>query len=286
MKSTILLFSLIAFISSNAIAQKDNGYFGKKGFLEVQTLGNVPLLYTAYFKDFSSASGYKADETSTAPRLLPKNDNFNYGFRVNAGYAVKRNLAISLEFGQDFASVYPNPYSRVDYSYNFNVVITHEMVDIKTTVIMPKFEFYTSNALSPMGLSHQLGLGVSFSNAIEKDYVYGRTDNNNYPLPTTLYENYSDKNDYVDPINFKEIETVKKYMLMYALNMRTPITKNLMINYGVKYTLSVGGPRESNLYLNPITSQNSSYTDELEYQISRSRTFSIINAFAGLTFVF
>jgi hypothetical protein len=135
-----------------------------------------------------------------------------------------------------------------------------------------------------MGLSHQIGLGVSFSNAIEKDYVYGITDN--YYTSTTFYENYSDNKTYVDPINFEEIETVKKYVLMYALNMRTPITKNLMINYGVKYTLSVGGPNENNSYSYPVTSPNSRYTDELEYQISRSRTFSFINAFAGLTFVF
>ncbi len=280
MKSTIILFSLIAFCSATAIAQKDNGFFGKKGFLQVETLGNVPLFYSAV----NLGNGYQADKSSTAPRLLAKNDNFNYGFRVSAGYAVKRNLAISFEFGQDFASVYPDPYSTVNWNFNSYFEVTHEMVDIKTTVIMPKLEFSTSNALSPMGLSHQIGLGVSFSNAIEKDYVYGITDN--YFTSTTFYENYSDNKTYVDPINFQEIETVKKYVLMYALNMRTPITKNLMINYGVKYTLSVGGPRENNIYSNPETSANSRYTDELEYQISRSRSFSFINAFAGLTFVF
>jgi hypothetical protein len=279
MKSTILLFSLIAFCSSNAIAQKDNGYFGKKGFLQVETLGNVPLFYNV----FNLGNGYQADNSSTAPRLLAKNDKFNYGFRVSAGYAVKRNLAISFEFGQDFASVYPDPNSNVNWDFNSYFEITHEMVDIKTTVIMPKLEFSTSNALSPMGLSHQIGLGVSFSNVIEKDYVYGIYD---YNFSSTFYQNYSDYNTNVDPINFEKIQTVKKYILMYALNMRTPITKNLMINYGVKYTLSVGGPNENNLYLNPETSPNSRYTDELEYQISRSRSFSFINAFAGLTFVF
>jgi len=280
MKRTIILFSLIAFCSTTAIAQKDNGFFGKKAFLEVQTLGNVPLFYNI----LNLGNGYQADGTITNPQLLAKNDKFNYGFRVCAGYAVKRNLAISFEFGQDLASVYPDPYGNVNWNNNSYYEVTHEMVDIKTTVIMPKFEFSTSNALSPMGLSHQIGLGVSFSNAIEKDYVYGITDN--YFNSTTVYENYSDKNIYVDPINFQEIETVKKYVLMYALNMRTPITKNLMINYGVKYTLSVGGPRENNMYLNPVTSPNSRYTDDFEYQISRSRSFSFINAFAGLTFVF
>jgi len=280
MKSTIILFSLIAFCSATAIAQKDNGFFGKKGFLQVESLGNVPLFYNV----ISLGNGYAKDEASSSPLLVQKNDKFNFGFRVSAGYAVKRNLAISFEFGQDLASVYPDPYSTVNWGGNSYFEITHEMVDIKTTVIMPKLEFSTSNALSPMGLSHQIGLGVSFSNAIEKDYVYGFTDN--YFNLTTKYENYSDNDLYVDPINFKEIETVKKYVLMYALNMRTPITKNLMINYGMKYTLSVGGPNENSLYMNPETSSNSRYTDEFEYQISRSRSFSFINAFAGLTFVF
>jgi hypothetical protein len=277
MKSTIILFSLIAFCSSTAIAQKDNGFFGKKGFLQVETLGNVPLFYSG----FNLGNGYQVDETSTAPRLLPKNDNFNYGFRVSAGYAVKRNLAISFEFGQDFASVYPDPYSTVNWDFSSYSKVTHEMVDIKTTVIMPKLEFSTSNALAPMGLSHQIGLGVSFSNVIEKDYVYSIDYGSNL-----FYTKYSDNDIPIDPINFEEIETVKKYVLMYALNMRTPITKNLMINYGVKYTLSVGGPNENNLYMNPETSSNIRYTNDLEYQISRSRSFSFINAFAGLTFVF
>jgi hypothetical protein len=278
MKSTIILFSLIAFCSATAIAQKDNGFFGKKGFIQVETLGNVPLFYSA----LNLGNGYEAGQSSTSPKLLAKNDNFNYGFRVSAGYAVKRNLAISFEFGQDFASVYPDPYSAIDGNSSNYQYVTHEMVDLKTTVIMPKLEFSTSNALSPMGLSHQIGLGVSFSDVIEKDYIYGPE----FYSSIINYKNYSTYNTDVDPINFEEIETVKKYVLMYALNMRTPITKNLMINYGVKYTLSFGGPKESNIYLNPETSPNSRYTDELEYQISRSRSLSFINAFAGLTFVF
>jgi hypothetical protein len=193
-----------------------------------------------------------------------------------------------VEFGQDFSSIYPSNdqslYYEIDgYSYYFDY-LNHEMVDVRTTVIMPKFEVATLKALLPMGLSHQFGLGLTFSKAIEKNYMYESMyyDDVTFEYVSATQE-YNTSSTDIDPINFDKIKTIKKIMFMYGLSMRTPITKNLLLNYGLKYTLSLGPSSE--FYMSTVQG-NDAYTAMIEKMISKHRTISFINLNLGLTFVF
>lgn len=271
MKKSVLIILYLIF-SQHTFGQKNSGYYGKNTFIQIEGLANYPL-----FSNLLSDGNYSYG--SNGNFLQNKKDNFNFGFRINAGYAVKRNIALSLEFGQDYSSIYPNTYSYVyDNSYMYSV--QHEMIDIATTVFIPKIEFGTSKSLLPMGLSHQIGFGLAFSKAMEKDYLYRYFDEYNYI--SEEYQNYSTNSTGIDPINFESIEKVRKFVLLYALSMRTPVSKSLMIHYGIKYTLNVGKPN----YHTYANEGNKDYTNSLLYVMSKHRLYSFINANVGLTYVF
>lgn len=262
----LFIFNALLLCSFTSVGQKDNGYYGKKAFVQVQTLMNYPLVYNLLYN-----TGYAQRGNS----LVRKNDNFNIGYRVTAGYAVQRNVAFLFEFGQDFSSVYLPDYTSVTVNGTY-AYVQHEMIDLKTTVFMPIIEFGSSNALLPMGLSHQIGVGFAITNPIEKDYVFRYYDYDYYSSVNGNYQKYSTST--TDPINFNKVTSVKKAVIMYGLSMRSPITKSLFLNYGIKYTLNIGKYKNFNYQ----------YTteDELEEEIYRNRTFSFININIGLAFAF
>lgn len=277
-----LLFLLSLFIGFFGLSQKNNGYYGHKGFLQVETVMNYPM----FSNIFALAQGNEAYSAGTSI-LIRKKDNFNLGFRVIAGYAIKRNVAISFEYGQDYSSVYPGQYPNIIDNWGNVYEVDHEMLDIKTNVFIPKIEFGTSKALLPMGLSHQIGFGVAYSKVQEKDYLYRYSyyDNNLYSYTSLPYTNYSTSLTDSDPINFKMLNPIKRYVLQYALSMRSPISKSLMIHYGLKYTLNIGRKYEYN-YSNNYPEENEQYTYAINQAIANHRLYSIINLNIGLTYAF
>lgn len=271
MKFTQLIFTLCLFYSLNSMGQKDNGFYGNKAFVQVQTLMNYPMFSNLLLE----GQGYK----QSGAKLVNKKDNFNIGFRVTAGYSIQRNFSLLFEYGQDFSSVYLNDYSSFyQNSVNYNS-IKHEMIDVTTTVFMPILEFGSSNALLPMGLSHQIGFGFANSKAIEKDYMFQVYGYDDMGWETNSgYVKYSTSN--IKPLDFDRLESVKKYVIMYGLSMRSPITKSLMINYGIKYTLNLG----RNQYYYSYNNEN--LNNDLNTVIYKHRSFSFINLNIGLCFAF
>jgi hypothetical protein len=270
-----LFIAIILLGSTYATAQKNNGFYGKKFFIQPEFLINTPLAYNLFSNDFDNP--YLAAAGTTG--LITKRDLVNVGYRVTAGYALKRNMALGIEVGQDFSSFYPNRYSYINdpMGYSYSVEIEHEMVDITTMNIIPKMEFANSNSLLPMGLSHTVGFGISLTKMVEKNYVYRNLD---YYMGTAGIYNY--QNSSTDPIEISKYPPLRKFVILYAINMRTPITKNILISYGLKYTLNVGG---RNGYSEPGVNQlmSSSYIID---EMNRQRKLSFINANVGLVYSF
>lgn len=267
-------FSILFCLTLNA--QTNNGYYGKKAFIQVQTLMNYPL----FSNGFTDNSGYgNYGYVVSGNNLVVKKDNLNVGYRVTAGYSIKRNISLLFEFGQDFSSINaPDIITTFDNLFNYSEIryLRHEMLDLSTTVFMPIIEFGSPNALLPMGLSHQLGFGIANTKVIEKDYAY-KEATDEYGQFYSSIQHYSTSIN--DPIDFKKITPVKKYVLMYGLSMRSPITKNLLINYGIKYTLNIGKDKYDYDWME---------TAEIEIirTIYRHRSFSFINVNIGLAFAF
>jgi hypothetical protein len=232
-----------------------------------------PLFYNLFTDEYSYPA-YKKSGSS----LVRSKDQFNFGYRVSLGYAFKRNIAFSIEVGQDKSSIYPykDNYYYDDMGYYYSMEFTHEMIDLNTFVIVPKFEFGNANSLLPLGLTHQAGFGVSFTSIQEKDYVYRMTDSYS---TSSGYTNYS-KNT-VDPVDIDKFGALRKFIIMYAINMRSPITKNLLVSYGLKYTLNVGKsysyPTNANQYMD---------IDYIIDEMNRQRKLSFITLNVGLTYAF
>ncbi len=279
MKILVTLLLLIG-ISHGILSQKDNGYFGKKAIIQIEGLANYPFFSNVVNKQITNTSPFEANGNT----LTSKQDLFNYGYRGTIGYAVKRNMALLFEIGQDFSNVNPSSNS-INFSNDFNTTINaHERLNVVTTSFIPKIEFASSKSLLPMGIGHQIGFGIANSKIIEKDYLYAiQKYDYSTGFSSTEMAHYSDSKSDTDPINFDKLIPIRKYVLLYALSIRTPLTKSLMLNYGVRYTLNIGSIKTT---LTESYLGNDQFTGELINSVSRHRTWSVINANIGLTFVF
>jgi hypothetical protein len=256
----ILFFSLL--ILNIGLSQKKNaGFYGKRFYVQADGLFSYPVM--ALF--FNDGSYYYAAKGNN---LVEGNYKFNYGFRLSAGYALKRNFGIGLDFGYDFCKAGINP----DY-YN-----KHEMFDISTMVFVPKIEFAHQNALLPMGISHHIGIGAEWSNIVDRDYLFSKYD------PSTGFETtYNYKNVPVSELPFGEIKnipSIKRYILMYDITMRNPISKNLFISYGFKYVLKFSGEDQESKLANSPNFED--YLNEINY----IRNTNLITFHLGLTLAF
>lgn len=203
-KLSLILFILVTF--SCVHSQKSNGYYGARFYTSVESVMNMPLLYNIINKRFE----------------ISKYDPLNYGFRMSAGVILRRNLAFSVEAGID--------YSNAEigyYNYYYGTIKIIPKADVRTTVIVPKIEFTGKRGLLPIGVSHQIGFGRSISeiqpkiysyNILEDDWPYSEVEGGTIDLTNTV------------------MTPVKCYVLMYGLNVRSSITKNILLNYGFRYT--------------------------------------------------
>lgn len=273
MKTLFLSIVLLATLSVSA--QKDNGFYGNKFFIEADLLMNNPLCYNLFDNPYENPALKKVGSS-----LGVGKDQFNIGYRINAGYALKRNLALGIEIGQDFSSFYPEKYAYLYDSWNsaYGYEIEHEMVDITTMNIIPKIEIANSMALLPMGLSHSIGFGVALTKMVEKNYTYRAQDIYNYNMWTMgTYQN-----SQTDPIEISKYPALRKYVILYAINMRTPLTKNLLLSYGLKYTINFGGLKN---YVYPGVNQAYQAQDVI-FEMNRQRKLSFINLNLGLAYSF
>ncbi len=273
-----LIFLLILCVNSTH-AQKDYGFYGSKFIVQTEGLINSPIFYNIV----SIASG-NINFKEENGKLTKSKDMFNYGYRFSLGYALKRNIAFLVELGQDFSNVYPEDYP-IYYDFDSPRVTEHERLNTVSTSILPKFEFASSKSLLPMGLGHQVGFGIERTRVVDKDYRYTL----DYYYLTDSSKVYSQSDSDLDPINFELIPKIKRYVLMYALSIRTPLTKHLLLNYGVRYSLRFGRAENQFIPTNyPDTKPigNSGFTNDVIEKTARMRSLSIININVGLTYTF
>lgn len=205
---------LILFILfSGLCSAQHSGFFGKKSYIEFNVIGSVPLIDNLFFGD---ASGYK----KSGSNLVPGKDWFESGLRLALGHAVSNKFGVGIEFGMDFQNVAPLLfYSNFDYSSDH--ILRHEMLDLRTIVVVPKVEFTSADGLLPIGLNHQIGFGYTSTKVVDRKYVLDR--NGTIPPTGSLK---------LAPIS----DGFNGMVLFYALNMRTALSKRFMLNYGIRYS--------------------------------------------------
>lgn len=272
--SFILLFSGLAW-------SQNPGYLGKTNVLELETVFNMPLISNSfsYFDD----SWYKKQ----GKNLAPGKDLFDVGYRLGYMHTFKRNFGCGLEFGSDFFSINAMRQESLDMYIDQNTVSQLngklERLDVNSMMIMPKIEFTNEEGLLPIGLTHQLGFGFRIMHVMDKEYL------------SDLYEYQWSGGSVQIPqeeLNSKLFDrdqnTFKGTTLYYGLKMRTPITENLLINYGMRYTINfMNGSIYEYIYSND--QYNEKYylnENEINGMIKERRRWSFIYFGLGLSYVF
>lgn len=251
------------------------GYYGKKTFIEFNGNAYVPV--------FNMITNSESSYLNVNNNLMMKRDILNYGFTTCIGRAFK-GFGLALELGYAYASIEtPNYYwqsTNVDFYYGYNeMYYRHEMIDIKTMTIMPKIEFTQENGLLPIGFNHQIGIGWTNTTLVEKDYLYkiDSYDNGYYDTAVPNYDNLM-RNSFV---NYNG--SYKGLTFLYAFNIRTPLSKSLLLNYGIRYTLNM---RKTSEYHSDNSDQYIFTDFEASRAISRTRFRNLMTFNLGLTYVF
>lgn len=262
-----LLFGIFAAVTAKA---QNPGYFNHKNVLEFSFNGQVPLF--ANIREITGDDYFNKLENSTFVR---QRDFFDYGFRFAYMRTLKRDLGIGLEFGYDYFTVQRETQYNSGWFYGNTYF---QKTDVSSMMIMPKIEFSNKGSVLPMGISHQIGLGVRLVKPTdEQSYYIHMTDGS---LP------YGKKPLIKNPYDYKG-GAVRGMTLMYAVNMRTPLSKRLFLNYGLRYTLNFMSKPS---YLDIEEYQNNETPELMEAEfrsmVRQRKQLSFIQASLGISFAF
>lgn len=265
----IALFVCILHFFSNS---QNTGLYGKRTFFEFNTVSYMPIF--SWF--MSESDGYSPSGAGNG--LTLKKDLFDYGFRFAVGRSGKKNVGASFEVGYNFSNLSTPQNSYIEYTdqwgnYTYkNISYKHERLDVRTISFMPKIEFTSKGGTLPVGLNHQIGLGFSSSKILERDYKY-QVINSSGDLTAAEVATFSK-----DLLNYEN--TFKGMTFLYAFNIRTPLSKSLMINYGIRYTLNV-----RNYFSSEIGTDQKYYEEyEVRNDLRRMRLSNVLAFNLGLTF--
>lgn len=228
--SLILTVSLISAASfaqttkSDAAKKKSQltGFYGKRFVLQL----GAGFHHNSVLK---LASSYERNFKSDYPKLSQSagSDQFNYSFYGNAGIVLKEHLTLSLDVKYYFGNIILNNYGYNTYydqftGYSNTVSGKTARVKYNTIGIMPRIEIGSRGSNSPVGLTHILGFGVELSKAKSGNYDAIINDNDYY---------YSDSLDKNSRFDFTT-ESAFNLTLLYGLEYRLPISKNIAWNFG------------------------------------------------------
>jgi hypothetical protein len=252
---TIFSFSCVLHSFSQS-----NGYFGKSNIVEFNTTLTSPMFY-----NFSLGMNDEIKLKASGNSLEPAKNLINYGFRLSVGRTLGKTVGLHLEGAIDYFKV----TSINKYGYND---LETEMFSIQKKSFMPKIEFTTTGGGLPLGLSHQVGLGLNTYSLMDKNYLVRYTEYNDSTNSSQLTTFDNTK------IYSSDEPTITGYTFMYKLNMRIPITKSLLVNIGFRYTFNFVPVKDEYSTSAPLNSYGSyNYNDnKSEYFMDASDLHSMI----------
>ena len=275
--NSFTLFFLFYFFIAFSLFSQSKGFFGKKNIVEFGVTFQNPLLYNYRISNLGQIeTGAFLNENGTLVSGKPK---INLGYRFSLGRIIEKNFGFYIESGLSYFSVVPNLNSTSIFSQNSITKYSNlysEMLDIRSFTIMPKIEFANNDALLPLGISNQFGVGFNYYKTLSKEYIgtFDQTDDlgnitSNNKVSKYNYYNFSDK-------------SIKGYSLMYKLTMRIPISESLLFHFGFRYTFNFVPS-----YFIYSNSSNSILSQEnMRNMIKLKENRNLINFETGLSFCF
>lgn len=275
------MFPIFVVLSFSSVCQS-HGYLGKKSTLSFNTTGAIPVFYRY-------RTGGQPNYKKSGSGLKNGNDQFDMGINIALSHAFSGKFGMGFDYAMLFGNVKAPTngyYSNYDSNGNgngYSLNIMHEQLSIQTQVFMPKIEYTMLGSELPLGINNQFGIGFTSTKVVEKDYI-SIIDLPNYinPIDSAAILNQ-------ETINYAKVQSINGLTIMYAFNIRTPISKNFMINYGIRYNL--------NLTFDPAKHNSNFYksSDIVNYlydpstvisAVQSKRIASIISLNLGLTYVF
>lgn len=262
MKNFLVVLALFSFQSFG-----QTGLYGKRSIVEIQGIGSMPIIYN-WFNGNSTIYKRQGDNLVDGSNLL------EYGLRANVMRAFSNQIGVGIEFGYERQSLAAPEFIDLNTnSGSFSSLQTfslrHEKIRLNTVTIMPKIEISTRSNLLPIGLSHQVGFGYTRVTVDDRDYLYTLDNPNNQTILTPIDDGFIDMED-----------VYTGFTLMYQINMRTPITEQLVLSYGIRYNANfVRATR-------PIDGQNPTGEFNFIDQVRDRRNPAFIQLNIGLGFAF
>lgn len=284
MKGSIILLMMLLFCLP-AKAQRKNGFYGKKMFVDVSVRGALPLIYSTLENSYYVASG--------SSNLSLGKDRLNYGYSGAIGYAFRKNKAVSLQVSHMFGNIAgPNQYAYKpsDALYNTEVFyfnMEHERLKVSTFIVMPVLHFSNNSNLLPIGVSHEFGVGYRTTRLVEDDYIkkvgvyYSSYTDQNGDYQQISLNTTQEATAFIDSLEKADgpiLDYNRKYTgvsFTYALRIRRPFNESLALNTGFRYSFNLS--READKYA-PSGALSNNFLNYHRY--------SIIVFDIGLTYIF
>lgn len=266
--------------SSTSYTKQKNeavGFYGKRFFLQLggglhhNTLLKIASSKERNLRDYSYYLKY---------RNQIKKDQFNYSLYANMGIMLKERFALGVDVNYYYGDIFLQNIGMKNYYDQFGNYVYSQGYDSRvkynTLRIMPRIEIGSTYANMPTGLVHVLGMGVELSKLKSGTYA-----------SITGVENYSVHPDSIivadRKFTFKD-ETVFNLTLLYGLEYRLPISKNIAWNFG--------GYVHLNIPIQELISDGllgisygygyDNYDEEYKLQLSRYRVQNLFSLRTGI----
>lgn len=289
----VSLILAVSFISSASLAQTNKtdeakkkqqlvGFYGKRFTIQLGAGAhhNTLLKLISYNESKLRTNAYYSNY-----RNQIKSDQFNYSFYGNLGFTLKERLALSLDFNYYAGNIFlqnmetKNLYD--EWGYYLGTSGGYDArVKYNTFRIMPRIEIASRGSNMPTGLVNVLGLGVELSKLKSGNYkaitASDAIEYNYYPTDSISISNQN--------LHFAD-ESVVNLTVMYGLEYRLAISKNVAWNFGGYVHLNFPIQAAIDDFFGSVSYypyNGANYSQEYKNQLSRYRFQNLFSLRTGL----
>ncbi len=263
----------VFFLTVNNLFSQQNGYYGRKLFLEIDGQGQFPVLQTLFGED----KGFviRKDKLKNTVNWV------DVAFRASVSYTFTKRFAFGFEYSQRFYQFNPQSQHEIarDYRNIYGDLVSEylpakvPLFGLNESVFMPRMLFSLNDAQIPCGFASEWGIGYALVNVPR---------NNSKIMLDEGYKEYTSEvlEKFLDPKakNFSGIN------FMFGFRMNFPVTKRILFHVGMRYQYAMllgkqkyRSMNESEYWFSPR---------EIWSKVSLRRQFGVISIGTGLTFSF
>lgn len=279
------LTTIVFIVFAQLIFSQNFGFYGKKNLVDLNVSVYTPLIQK-WFDDGDNNVHYK----SSGGNLVDYKDRIEAAYSLSYLRSLSKKMSFGIEIGFQKLDVSIGEYmGRQVYNsilgYTDYESMTGKLEDFNCShmFIVPKFEFSKDDGIFGMGIKNQIGFGIGRTTFKEKDYLFDlRYENyasNGYSIALTESQKTAFKSEMY---NFEQ-NKFKNFIIFYALNFRKPLSKNLFLNYGFKYTLNIINRSAD------VVNENNKYwikNFEMESLIRQDRLSNVVSFKLGVSYAF